>query len=267
MGSADYYRPIVEVMREHPGTDPMCYFGSDGSLDDWMMRCYRASRAGDWTLMPLIGRRLDQNHPSYINDLVYRPTLHQTINFTYDGGRNFVTNNDEYFLDDFYCHAMRWMELPSESVSDFEGLQEMAMNECDWLAQKYPGWENWTMLGHDVPGSSQEGTVPDVSEPWGYEETRLMRSRYGGRTPSARTAEMHAMFKCVLGNLACDMAFCALNFCQLDTGYIGHAAECSDDIEAGRLQDRGMRAAPSGGLPKGVQKVDKQLPIYMQALW
>mmetsp|Transcript_38681 Transcript_38681/g.82278 ORF Transcript_38681/g.82278 Transcript_38681/m.82278 type:complete len:82 (+) Transcript_38681:756-1001(+) len=76
-------------------------------------------------------------------------------------------------------------------------------------------FERSAMTG-DSPGS-----------PWQSEVTRKIFA--GENVPTQYDMQEHASWHCSLDagiGLACDLAYCSHNFCELGDGYLGHGSEC-----------------------------------------
>lgn len=242
----DWKKPLKVALQDHPdASDGFCLFASAGS---WLRMTYRSLQMRNYTMFSWYMR--DRKEDTYLQKVAEHPDEHLTGVVRYsdyeevayrprpsenglgagEGDSNasangrwqyeMWTNNDEYIYDDFYCHANKWMDLPSHLVENPVMWEHLASHECERLTRLFPEHLNFTMSG------------PSTDIPWSLQEDFLWNNFFNGwwGPPSRRAAQQHAALKCALGSIAVDMSFCALNFCTFANNTIGHLRQCPDEI-------------------------------------
>jgi len=151
---------------------------------------------------------------------------------SYDGG-SFYTTNHIFPYDDLYCHANRWDSLNPSVSASYDLWHQKAAMECAKLSQEFPTLHTWT--------------AQELSQTTKAEIQMLKMHMDGkGAAPTSFMMRRHAAFKCGLGDVGCDMAYCAANFCMLKGKrgpVMGHREQCPGGMQ--KMLDKGKQFAIS----------------------
>jgi len=205
--SADEAKPLPQVAFEWPGEDLWCHFGY---LGPWVSLCARAHR--------------ERNYAVFANGLNYSAHLPRNgtmVTVRYDGG-TFLSQNNIFLYDDFYCHANRWLRgqgLPLALRENYTAWAAFASaRQCADLRGRFP---------------LEDLSITDLLRRTGREMKMLEANvRGSGSAPTVLDMQRHAAVKCALGDIGCDMAYCQ-NWCLRDDGTIGR-----DEFECGPIAHR-----------------------------
>lgn len=198
----DMEKPIRQVLN---GQNGFCFFGSQGL---WLRSCASAHERKDYfTYAKARTNRYDQ-----ITSMeMFGPPM--VVRYA-EGTRILITNNRKFPLEDVYCEANGWMNLPLQDILNQSALERMAKKECDDLMAKFTKY--WDTSFDDMRALSR------------IEADMLRNSSVaGGNGPTETDVKRIALAKCLLGGLECDIANCALNFCQPGNhGTVYHGHQC-----------------------------------------
>lgn len=204
----DRFDGVGKALAGHPNISGWCYFSRAG---DWARLCQEANENQDYSRYGL-GLR-----GKYIADLAAGGEDHLVLSVNCPWG-SLRTNNDVYLYDDYYCAALGYMDLPWRKAYNWTEWDQLAKKECDKLTKIHPDYMDFNMYG------------PNKLEKWEDDEQRLWEHAYfHEECPAQKLAQRHAAYKCALGGIGCDMAFCAMNFCRDETGKVRHGNQCSPD--------------------------------------
>jgi len=211
---SDQTRPIPEVLAEHPGVGGHCYFAGS---NEWFGECGESLKRQDISKFGLWARGSGSSAVSYLKDISHdrnHPDL-RTINYW---GGTIKTSNFDYPWDDLYCHGNGWLQLARDKVSNFTSWSSTARTMCSELLNEFPASDRTMREMFDRSGA--EGDTANFPG-----NDAILDGSY---VPTRENMRRHAAWKCALDpdGVACDMAYCAVNFCTLDGGYIGHTTEC-----------------------------------------
>mmetsp|Transcript_28761 Transcript_28761/g.67020 ORF Transcript_28761/g.67020 Transcript_28761/m.67020 type:complete len:354 (-) Transcript_28761:122-1183(-) len=210
----DWYRPIPEVAKDHPGTSMYCYLGTYSYANvkgaSWCVGGAEVSlRSNSFVVTQTTGR--------FLSNEGQRHYIH------YDGG-NISTTNHLFgtLYDDTYCHANGWFQnqdVPYELIFNGTALAEVSAKQCKELLALFPESD----LSLPYMSYLQQG------------ETEALRHHAMGlaqKAPSKLDMQRHAAVKCALGGVATEIAYCLDNGCMQPDGYIGRASMCAspDDV-------------------------------------
>jgi len=206
--SSDLYKPIPDVLAEHPGVDGYCYFEfhapwmtyvDDLVVDDYLVWGENAR------LFMRSNEAMCPNDPGFNNG----PEVE--VKYIGDDG-NTITLLDlhEDCLhiggDVKYCHALGWLgnQVDTSLMTDPEAWRALNEEECERLNQKYNFTDEEITLGKHIDDQA-----------WIFSDDGL-----------ARNLALHGYHKCLLGHGAEEMAYCANLSCLLPDNQIGHADTC-----------------------------------------
>lgn len=116
---------------------------------------------------------------------------------------NFFSVSEVSQYDKSFCQYHGFLDLPREKIADHSAWSELSDWECEKLVGSRSGEPSARILKNLA---DREARAFKDGKPH-----RLMHK---------------ATFMCNLGGVGCEMANCALNFCRLEKGKIGHGAEC-----------------------------------------
>ncbi|CAE7302054.1 unnamed protein product [Symbiodinium sp. CCMP2592] len=209
----DRYVPMEEVISRYAGLDGYCIFGE---LGNWtrkcaIARCYENARPfaesySDW-------------YKTYLLDPVSTPKKLRMPN-----GREITIRDHQYPLDDLYCLANGWYDLPrSPTVNNFTYLVQVSESSCRLLETTVPSYHNMTLNMLIKEGTRDEKRLEELlrsSDPVVDVDQSLVDGM-----------KFHAAAKCVLAGgkgAVCDIANCAMRGCLSFDGAVGYAArgEC-----------------------------------------
>lgn len=185
--------------------DGYCYFGAEAT---WLRACASARANMDYLSYArskskkyeIATPRIDTNGFA-INPLVVKYG---------EGTRALRTYLISYPLEDVYCEVNGFMDLPVKNLHNHTMWTELAKEECNKLFMEYPEYTFDSMAGELELLELNAKQLQDSAKGMG-----------GG--PPLKDMKRHAIAKCLLGGLECDMANCASNFCRRDDwDMIGH---------------------------------------------
>lgn len=216
----DIFTPVHQVLAAHPGVDGWCHFGF---LGDWMRECGVARQKGDYAyygkLMAAGNIKENQKAKSAQGSAL--------LKIQYEGGTIF-TDNYQNPHDDVYCHANGWLQGQGNSVdmeSNYTQWAALARKQCDDLEREIPesaGLSMGSFLGNTLFKEMPAVFGSAVKSRWG-----LPKKPSEGAT--LRDLRKHAAFKCTVGDVGCDMAFCLHNGCLRDGNVVRHGEDCHDN--------------------------------------
>eukprot|EP00435_Cladocopium_sp_Y103_P056761 s32_g19.t1 len=224
---ADCYRPVPEVMAEHPGADGYCYFNATA---------FGLVYPGPVTMVEAANNAIETMRGSD-----YRG-LNQGLLITYKfDGQEISTHMDtaHYLYDDLYGYSLGFLQgqgLQSSVMWNSKQWTLMSEQICHSIQEEFnfsnpelvlADWLDFNQAiavmtacsaGLAAPGSSEQ-SVLDLAG-W--------RSPMSCRPVSRRDFAKHHYVKCQLGfrNSAMDMAYLNSRACLLEGKRIGHLSEC-----------------------------------------
>jgi len=215
----DLYRPVKEVLSEHPGMDGMCYFS------------FAAFWINAFPTDPAVQRQIDfakagrsgvgglQNLPLTCGFGGFEAHKGKGRSWTYKGDWGSVTSSSQdcffYKQDDIYCYTLGWLRnqrLDSSKISNSTAWLELGGQECEAMQTKYNFTDEETTVGFCVDQNS--GPM-------------LLHILAG--TVTSRELARHVYPKCLMSGpiaFASEMAYCQALGCVLPGNRIGHAEEC-----------------------------------------
>jgi len=203
--SEDLYKPIPEVLREHPGVDGFCYFERHAP---WMVYNGRTTNYVVGGQSAVAGMR--SNPVMCPNDPGQGKGPKVPLHYV---GVNLESHVDCLHMlgDDIYCHALGWLRnqrLDASLMENATAWEALAEEECSRMMRTYKFTEEEVTVGKHLD---------DQDVIW-----------YGPRA-TARNLNLHAYHKCALGTMhaADEMAYCMSLSCLLPPGnMIGHGPWC-----------------------------------------
>jgi len=215
----DLYRPVKEVLSEHPGVDGHCYFSFAAfwinafPTDPALQRQFDFVKTGKYGVQNL------QNLPLTCGFGGIEAHKGRGRSHTYTGDWGTVTSLSQdcgfYTQDDIYCYTLGWLRnqrLDSSKLSNSTAWLEMGGEECELLHGKYNFTDEETTIGFCV----EQNSGP-------------MMSHVMMGTGTSRELARHVYPKCLMSGsiaAACEMAYCQALGCVLPGNKIGHAEEC-----------------------------------------
>jgi len=204
--TADLYRPIPEVLAEHPGVDGYCYFEYHAP---WMAYTQPPSAVDDYLAKSQQAVKFMRQNPIMCSN---DPGMDKgpLSRISYEGDRGTVVLHSHLDCihmrgDDVYCHAMGWLRnqrLDFGQISNATAWRALAEEECRGFQRKYNFTKDEISLGKHID---------DQDWIWGG---------------PARNLVLHAYHKCLLGHAAEEMAYCQSLSCLLPGGEVGHGGWC-----------------------------------------
>lgn len=212
LSQSDLQQPIKKVGR-HRG---FCFYASTAS---WVRECAVARLDKDYVKYAMAKGVAYQRALSPVVPYAYGGTPPVPVTVRYAGGmRTLTTQLRTWPLEDVYCAANGWMNLPSHVVTNRTELEKVASLHCQALFTEHPEFTAMSMREVLVL------TAKNAQE--------LAWSALGKSLgPTIADLKGHAISRCLLGGLECDIANCAMNFCPRDDlgpHVIGHTStQCS----------------------------------------
>jgi len=196
---------------EHPSTDAFCYFSNQAPWlsGDGSVRDYREHGK--------IGRYLGSSSGPTCNYLGQSRGPERRI--TYDAGTITWNHLDHCvdLVDDPYCFSLGWLknQHPQQHLmSNYTAWTELGKAECAKIQEEYQFMDEEVTVGRHI-----------FSTPLYFKGAWC--ALYGGCPAiKVRTHKEHVYTKCVLGNVAPEMAYCYYKGCLLPGNRIGHGREC-----------------------------------------
>ena len=198
--------PIEDVLKQYPGQDGWCVYGSFGP---WARECAVARQKGDVLAFSKV------YSPIYSYILTGPNATQKT--YRMPSGQP-LTTRDHYFpLDDVYCFVNGWYDLDRQKlINNYTYLEQVSEAYCQSLEATLPYYHRLSMKSMDVEAGLDE---------WSFNHlTNLPQSVITGM-------KVHGAVKCLLGGgkgAVCDLANCARRACLLADGSLGYDArgEC-----------------------------------------
>merc|ERR1719203_329112 len=200
----DLYKPIPQVLREHPGVDGFCYFEAHAP---WMAYHNRTTDYVAGGHAAVLGMRNPLMCPFFPGEGKGPLLTHGYVGVTLKSHTDCI----HQMGDDIYCHALGWLRnqrLDASIMENATAWEELAEEECSRMMQTY----NFT---------EEEATVGRHLDDQGY--------IWSGPRATARNLNLHAYHKCALGitHAADEMAYCMSLSCLLPPGdVVGHGPWC-----------------------------------------
>ncbi|CAL1141114.1 unnamed protein product [Cladocopium goreaui] len=233
----DCYRPVPEVMAEHPGEDGYCYFNQTGfwvapmpAEPDFL----QSAIGGILTLRDLPVPK-GAGYPSPYRGLHTGPVL--TFHFE---GKVITTQADaaHYSYDDLYGYSLGYLQgqgLSIDLVRNSTAWIAASKQKCDEIQQTYnfqnhelvlADWLDYNaVIGAKVSCAAKQPAAADSA----VLEKAKFKSVDDCEPVTARDFAKHHYIKCLLGypNSASDGAYLNVRACLLDGGTrIGHFSDC-----------------------------------------
>lgn len=228
----DCYRPVPEVMAEHPGEDGYCYFNQTGfwvaPLDDHDPTKFAESAIQGITYLRGLSGYIGFNKGPKV-----------TFNFD---GLEITSHMDatHYLYDDLYGYSLGYLQgqgLTSEMMMNSSMWISLAEEKCNKIQEKY-NFQNEELILADwlddnivintrVSCAAKMPIPPDV--PQNIRDAAKYKSVDDCEPVTRREFAKHHYIKCLLGyqNAASDGAYLNMRACLLDGGTrIGHFSEC-----------------------------------------
>mmetsp|Transcript_47799 Transcript_47799/g.110757 ORF Transcript_47799/g.110757 Transcript_47799/m.110757 type:complete len:234 (+) Transcript_47799:73-774(+) len=187
----DLWKPIPEVLAQHPNIDGYCYYSQFGAW--WLADVPRTMKSRNLSGLLASERALDYSEVGELITLSYDNvslTTHDMI--TYSGS----------WYDIPYCHALGWLRgqrLNGSLVHDFDAWEALSAQECKRLEEL------------------QTYTPEELTFAYHFENRDLTR----------RDFRAHVYGKCLMGSVTTEMAWCHFGIgCLKEGNYVGHGSEC-----------------------------------------
>lgn len=201
--SEDLYRPIPQVLAEHPGVDGYCYWELHAPWMSYLGKTedYVAS-SSTAVLTMRANPALCPNFPGAgkgpLTPISYAGVeLWSHLDCLHQGG------------DDVYCHALGWLRnqrLDASLMANATAWEELAAQECNRMNKTYQFADSEVTMGKHLDDQRVIWSPPENT---------------------ARNYNLHAYHKCLLGHAADEMAYCMSLSCLLPPGnVIGHGPWC-----------------------------------------
>ncbi|CAE7525402.1 unnamed protein product [Symbiodinium natans] len=224
----DCYRPIPDVLAEHPGVDGYCYFNYTAF---WVAYAGPVPHYELEAVEGILGLR----GPFY-RGLHTGPVL--TYNF--EGVENLTTQMDSphYSYDDLYAYSLGflqgqgldpewmknsslWISLSKQKCDEIQATYNFSKEElvlADWLDR------NMVISAMTMCSAGMDGSLfsAEIKAEAGY------RNATDCQPVTHREFAKHHYVKCMLGyrNSAADMAYLNARACLLEGNHIGHFSDC-----------------------------------------
>lgn len=214
--SADLYRPIPDVLAEHPGVDGFCYFEAHAP---WMGYA-PPGPLGITNFLTMaeelrVGMRSNPSMCPLMNPIDRGMNTGPAAVMTYKGDNGSIITLHDPHVDCIhingdvkYCHALGWLgnQVDTALMTDPDAWRALAETECERLNQTYKFTTEEITLGKHIDDQ------PKIFGPFG----------------PARNLALHGYHKCLLGYGAVEMAYCADLSCLLPgtSDQIRHGPEC-----------------------------------------
>eukprot|EP00416_Gambierdiscus_australes_P032474 CAMPEP_0171090350 /NCGR_PEP_ID=MMETSP0766_2-20121228/30521_1 /TAXON_ID=439317 /ORGANISM="Gambierdiscus australes, Strain CAWD 149" /LENGTH=232 /DNA_ID=CAMNT_0011548331 /DNA_START=50 /DNA_END=748 /DNA_ORIENTATION=+ len=186
----DLWKPIPEVLAQHPNIDGYCYYSQFGAW--WLADVPRTMKSRNLSGLLASERALDYSEVGELITLSYDNvslTTHDMV--VYDGSRYDVP----------YCHGLGWFrgQLDTPPVDDFDAWEALSKQECKKLQEL------------------QDYTRGQMTLDYHLENRELHVSDF----------RAHVYVKCLMGSVSTEIMHCNLGMgCLLKGNYIGHGSEC-----------------------------------------
>lgn len=231
----DCYRPVPEVMAEHPGEDGFCYFNYTGFWVDPLGDNPDYVQSASHAILAIRG--------SYYEGFKKGPLI--TFNFE---GKAITTYMDamHYSYDDLYGYSLGYLQgqglEPSLLQNNTEWIS-VSKAKCDQIQNTYKFQNEELVLADWLDYNQVIATKVACSaklQPYLMSKSVLAAARYKSIDDcdpvTARDFAKHHYIKCLLGypNSAADAAYLLARACLLEMGtHIGHFSECpySPDVD------------------------------------
>jgi len=225
---ADCYRPIPDVMAEHPGMDGYCYFNATAF----------------WVVYN--GPTPDYEEESVEGILMLRSPTYQglntgpliTYNFEQAGNLTTFMDSDHYNYDDLYGYSLGFLQgqgLDPAWMKNSTLFMSISEQKCNEIQARYAFAKEELVLADwlDENAVISVKTMCSAGIQPRYDNSETLQ-RAGYRSPgdcqpvTARDYAKHHYVKCMLGyrNSAADMAYLLSRACLLEGNHIGHFSEC-----------------------------------------
>lgn len=234
----DCYRPVTEVMAEHPGEDGYCYFNQTGF---WVSPM--ASPEPDFmasSVLGILNLRALPVDPAAGYPLSYQG-LHTGPVLTYHFEGKIITTQADaphYSYDDLYGYSLGYLQgqgLSSDLVRNSSAWIAASKQKCDEIQQTY-NFQNHELvladwLDYNAVISAKvacAARLPAAGDSAVLEKAKF-KSVDDCEPVTARDFAKHHYIKCLLGypNSASDGAYLNVRACLLDGGTrIGHFTDC-----------------------------------------
>mmetsp|Transcript_78419 Transcript_78419/g.181924 ORF Transcript_78419/g.181924 Transcript_78419/m.181924 type:complete len:294 (+) Transcript_78419:74-955(+) len=211
----DLYRPVIQVLNEHPGIDGFCYFGFAAFWLGYspVHNFLQTSRTGVLSMR--------QNPMTCANWSGHGSGPKQVGSFELG---SFTSHIDchYYQYDDLYYYSLGWLKnqgLDGSRMSNYTAWRELAAEECEKIRQEYHFTPEESSVGRHVDDNNR------ISMHSGCAWTGASLSHFC-KKPTVREYKLHVYTKCLLGHAADEMAYGYMRACLLPGNVIGHGPEC-----------------------------------------
>mmetsp|Transcript_9265 Transcript_9265/g.17052 ORF Transcript_9265/g.17052 Transcript_9265/m.17052 type:complete len:310 (+) Transcript_9265:34-963(+) len=226
--SADCYRPLPEVLAEHPGVDGYCYFNATSF---YVIYSGPSPAFEEEAAEGILGVR----GPLY-KGLNTGPL----ITYEFEGVENLTTfvDSSHYSYDDLYAFSLGFLQgqgLDPVWMKNTSLWISLSEKKCNAIKAKYNFTPTELVLADWLNNNSvlSAKTMCSAGLSWHNHDTEVARqagwrSREDCQPVTARDFAKHHYVKCLLGyrNSASDMAYLNSRACLLEGNHIGHFSEC-----------------------------------------
>lgn len=217
----DAYRPIPEVLKEHPGVDGYCYFEG---IEVWIW--YYGKIADYESLGHELALGMREGSMAGACSQKYTDGTGPLETATFDAGTVSSHIDCEYYhYDDLYFYSLGWLRgqrLDGSKLKNATAWEELAAQECQRLDDTYHfrpeelsihqhgnSGDNLVFMQKSICAFSGDGNCEKVT---------------------SRDFALHVYAKCLLGiqHAAEEMAYSYMRACLTPGNVIKHGPECID---------------------------------------
>ncbi|CAK9026752.1 Uncharacterized protein SCF082_LOCUS17643 [Durusdinium trenchii] len=224
----DCYRPVPQVMAEHPGEDGYCYFNFTGF---WVSPLKDEDPDFvDYAIQGINGLRGPDYHGHNQGRLLKYHFEGQVVTTYMD--------SSHYSFDDLYGYSLGYLQnqgLEPSMMKNSSHWIELSKQKCLEIQEKYHFQDEELVLADWLDDNqalatkvfcaanlSMELTLPSIKARANY------KSMQDCEPITARDFAKHHYIKCLLGypNSASDGAYLNVRACLLEGNHIGHFSDC-----------------------------------------
>jgi len=212
---ADFFRPIPEVMREHPGVDGFCYFNNAAFY------ILYTPEPRDFAQEALAGAQ-------WLGSFGCNPNA-EIVTYHWQG--EVLTTRPQcshYIYDDLYGYflgALQGQGMDTALLSNSTAWEEVSATKCEELQREYNITDEDLILNDLL-----DNNMPI------FQGSMCAAGQLPGdcHKVTKREYALHHYMKCALGfaNSGSDIAYLHARACLLEGNYIGHGSECPFDVWA-----------------------------------
>lgn len=225
----DCYRPVPQVMADHPGEDGYCYFNYTGF---WVTPVGDDPDFEEYAVRGILGLR----NAAFSNYRGFKTGPVLTYHFE---GKVITTQMDasHYSFDDLYGYSLGYLQgqgLEAWMIQDSQGWISIVEQRCKEIQHTYNFQDDELLLADWLDDNqvlaTQVGCAANMSVV-GQRSDVLEKAKYHSsqncQPITARDFAKHHYIKCFLGypNAASDAAYLLARACLIGN-HIGHFTDC-----------------------------------------